>query len=122
MHLIQWLESWWQHQTLIDRVEDFGVATGLLCVLLASFNVIWNWPIAIVSVVLYFYVFYEKKLFADTGLQVYFLIMNIYGWYYWNKKPPTQEKSPVARITSREIIYSILATIVFTVFLGSVLK
>jgi len=56
------------------------------------------------------------------GLQVYFMAMNFYGWYYWNKKPATEEKSPVMRITRREIIYSIIATIVFTVFLGSVLK
>ena len=122
MHLIDWLQTWWQHQTLLDRIEDFGVATGLLCVLLAAFNMIWNWPIAIVSVILYIFVFHEKKLFADMWLQAYFLVMNIYGWYYWNKKPAEEEKAPVARMTSREIVYSIVATVVFTVFFGSVLK
>jgi nicotinamide mononucleotide transporter len=56
------------------------------------------------------------------GLQVYFMAMNFYGWYFWNKKPATEEKAPVFRISMREIIYSVIATIVFTVFLGSVLK
>jgi nicotinamide mononucleotide transporter len=122
MHVIHWLQTWWQQQTFLDRVELFGVATGLLCVLLAALNKIWNWPIAIVSVVLYMYVFHEKKLFADMGLQVYFFVMNIYGWYYWSKKPVSEEKAPVSLITMREIIYSIIATVVFTVFLGSVLR
>ena len=122
MYIIHWLQIWWQHQNFLDRMEVFGVATGLLCVLLAALNKNWNWPIAIVSVILYIYVFHEKTLFADMWLQVYLLVMNIYGWYYWSKKPADEEKAPVARMTPREIIYSIIATAVFTVFFGSVLK
>lgn len=119
MHILPALQDWWQHQTWYEIV---GFITGLLCVGLAALNNIWNWPIAIISVVFSIYIYYEKKLFADTGLQVYFLLMNIYGWYYWNKKPETQEKAPVTRITKREVIYSIAAIVIFTVFLGSVLK
>jgi nicotinamide mononucleotide transporter len=119
MHIIHALQVWWQQQTVIELM---GVFTGVLCVLLAAFNNIWNWPVAIVSVGIYIYIFFHTHLYADMGLQVYFMAMNIYGWYFWNNKPATEEKAPVFRISLREIIYSVIATIVFTVFLGSVLK
>jgi nicotinamide mononucleotide transporter len=119
MGIVHALQTWWQGQSLLEVI---GVITGLLCVYLAAKNIIWNWPIAIVSVVIYIFIFYDKHLFADMGLQVYFLATNIYGWYFWNKKPDTEDKSPVIRIKKKEILLSVLAIVVFTFFLGSVLK
>lgn len=119
MHITHALSAWWQHQTLL---EILGVITGLLCVGLAAINNIWNWPIAIVSVGIYIFIFFDSHLYADMGLQVYFMAMNIYGWYYWSRKPATEETAPVVRITQQEVIYSLIAVVVFTIFLGSVLK
>ena len=119
MHIIPALQDWWHGQTWLEIV---GVITGLLCVGLAAVNNIWNWPIAIVSVAIYIFIFFGARLYADMGLQVYFLVMNVYGWYYWSKKPVTEEKSPVARVTVRELSFSAVAVIVFTFLLGSVLK
>jgi nicotinamide mononucleotide transporter len=56
------------------------------------------------------------------GLQVYFLVINIYGWYYWSKKPATEAKAPVIRIKKNEVVLSVIAVAVFTFLLGSVLK
>nr|WP_317169324.1 nicotinamide mononucleotide transporter [Mucilaginibacter humi] len=42
-----------------------------MCVLAAK-NIIWNWPFAIISVIIYIFIFFEAHLFADMGLQVYF--------------------------------------------------
>lgn len=119
MHIIHALQQWWQQQTWL---EISGVITGLLCVYLAAVNNIWNWPIAIVSVGIYIFIFFDSHLYADMGLQVYFMAMNIYGWYYWSQKSANETKSPVLRITRREILLSIVATIVFTYILGSILK
>jgi nicotinamide mononucleotide transporter len=103
-------------------LEWFGVFTGILCVWLAAKNNIWNWPIAIVSVIIYIFIFSESKLYADMGLQVYFLGMNIYGWYYWSrqKSNPGLER-PISLITKNEILLSIGGVIVFTFALGFLL-
>jgi nicotinamide mononucleotide transporter len=119
MHFTNTLQEWWHHQTWLEII---GVVTGLLCVGLAAINNIWNWPIAIVSVGIYIFIFFDARLYADMGLQVYFMAMNIYGWYYWSKKPATEEKIPVMRVTQAELLYSVIAIVIFTVFLGSVLK
>lgn len=113
------LQEWWHHQTWLEVI---GVITGLLCVYLAAKNNIWNWPFAIISVTIYIFIFYDAHLFADMGLQVYFFVVNLYGWYYWSKKPDTDEKIPVVRITKKETIISAIAILSFTILLGSGLK
>ena len=118
MTAIQTLQTWWQGQSLL---EVAGVISGLLCVYLAAKNIIWNWPLAIISVAIYIFIFYDSQLFADMGLQVYFLAINIYGWYFWSKKSSSQTKTPVASIKQREVILSALAIVIFTFLLGSIL-
>lgn len=103
-------------------LEWCGVFTGILCVWLAAKNNIWNWPIAIVSVLIYILIFFESKLYADMGLQFYFFGMNIYGWYYWSKQKdnPGQER-PISLITKKEILLSIAGVVLFTIVLGFLL-
>lgn len=119
MQIIHALQEWWQQQTWLEII---GVITGLLCVYLAAKNNILNWPFAIISVGIYIFIFFESRLYADMGLQFYFMAMNIYGWYYWSHQPANEKKTPVQLITKKEITLSAIAIVVFTVFLGSVLK
>lgn len=103
-------------------LEWFGVFTGILCVWLAAKNNIWNWPFAIISVVIYIFIFFESRLYADMGLQVYFLGMNLYGWYFWSKnKNNPQASRPISSITSKEILFSIIGISVFTIAIGFLL-
>ena len=115
MLFTQSLQAWWQGQSLL---EVAGVISGLLCVYLAAKNIIWNWPLAIISVTIYIFIFYNSNLFADMGLQVYFLAVNIYGWYFWSQKPSSETKAPVTSIKKREILLSALAILIFTFLLG----
>jgi nicotinamide mononucleotide transporter len=119
MDITKAIETWWAAQSTLEVV---GVITGLLCVYLAARNNIWNWSFAIVSVGIYIFIFWDSKLYADMGLQFYFMAMNIYGWYFWSRKPKTEAKTPVLKITRIEVLLSIAAVIVFTGLLGILLK
>jgi len=114
-YLLYALNDWFKHQTAL---EIAGFITGLLCVYLAARNNIWNWPMAIVSVTLYIFIFLDARLYADMGLQVYFLAMNIYGWYFWSQKNAEEEKTPVLRITMREVLASAVIIAIITPGLG----
>ncbi|WP_199119979.1 nicotinamide riboside transporter PnuC [Pedobacter sp. ASV28] len=103
-------------------LEWAGVFTGLLCVWLAAKNNIWNWPIAIVSVSIYIFIFFESKLYADMGLQFYFFAMNIYGWYYWSKtKDDPSLERPISLMSRKEWLGSVIAIGIFTILLGTTL-
>jgi len=42
---------------------------------------------------IYLFIFFETHLYADMGLQFYFMAMNIYGWYHWSRRPPNEKKT-----------------------------
>ncbi len=110
--------NWLQNQSLLETI---GVISGVLCVWLAARNIIWNWPIAIISVAAYIFIFFEAKLYADMGLQIYFMGMNIYGWYYWSRKPKDADKVPVKSISKKELLFTVFGVATFTTLLGFLL-
>jgi nicotinamide mononucleotide transporter len=112
------ITDWLKSQSLL---EISGVISGIGCVYLAARNNIWSWPLAIISVSLYIIIFYDAKLYADTGLQVYFLITNIYGWYFWSRKSEMDKKVPVSFANGKLILLSLIAIVIFTLLLGTFL-
>jgi nicotinamide mononucleotide transporter len=86
------------HQT--SWLEWVGTITGFACIYLAAKENIWNWPVSIISVVAYAFVFYENKLYGDTGLQLYFLATAFYGWYFWLRKKQVSNQ-PVESIPAK---------------------
>lgn len=112
------MSHWLQQQS---RLELTGVVTGLLCVYLAAKNNIWNWPFAIMSTAIYIFIFAEAALYADMGQNVYLLLINIYGWYYWSRQPADAPKVPVVRITQKQIALLLSITAFATPALGFLL-
>ena len=41
------------------------------------------WPLAIVSSLLYFGLFWSYKLYGDGSLQVFFAVVALWGWWQW---------------------------------------
>ena len=41
------------------------------------------YPVGIVATVLFFFVFWKARLYASAGLQVYFTLIQLYGWWFW---------------------------------------
>lgn len=64
-------------------MESLGVTFGVTQVLLARKNNIHNYLFGIISILISFWVLYQSKLYADIILNLYYLIMSIYGWFYW---------------------------------------
>lgn len=66
-------------------VESIAVFFSVLYVVLAARESIWCWGAACISVSIYIYICYTAKLYPETGLQVFYLIMAGVGYYMWNK-------------------------------------
>ena len=64
-------------------LEVVAVAITLIAVYLTARQIIWCWPLGMVSVSLYAIVFYEARLYADMGLQGLYFLMAAYGWWAW---------------------------------------
>ena len=73
-------------------IESLAVFFSLLYVILATKENIWCWGAALISVSLYIYICFTAKLYPETGLQIFYLIMAIIGYFTWNKKSKEEIK------------------------------
>lgn len=91
------LYDWW-HLTLrevaeTDWVQWLAVALAIAEVLLAKVNNIALYPAGIASTILAVYILLTAGLFAESLLNGYYIVMSVYGWWFWIKKknePPVQ--------------------------------
>ena len=83
MHDI-WLQiiSAWHAQSILEIIAVF---TAILYLVLAIKENIWCWLFAFISTAIYIYLFHSVALLSESLLNVYYLLMAIYGWYQWRK-------------------------------------
>ena len=64
-------------------LEAAGLVSGILCVWLLIKEHILTFPIGMLYAVVTVIVVARALLFADVLLNLYYVLMNAYGWYYW---------------------------------------
>ncbi len=64
-------------------MEGFGFLTGVACVALLVRQSIWNWPLGIANNLVFSVLFYRTGLYADVGLQGFYIAISVYGWWSW---------------------------------------
>jgi nicotinamide mononucleotide transporter len=64
-------------------LEAVAVVFGIVSVYLSTQENIWSWPTALVNVALFSALFLRSGLYSDTGLQVVYFVLSLYGWYEW---------------------------------------
>lgn len=60
----------------------------VLAVLMVIGNIrekLWAWPLAIISSLLYFVLFWRSKLYGDATLQLFFMALACWGWLQWRR-------------------------------------
>jgi nicotinamide mononucleotide transporter len=66
-------------------LEAVAVFFGLLSVWYARKENILVFPTGIISVLIYVYICFGAKLYADMGINAYYFAMSMYGWYTWSQ-------------------------------------
>lgn len=75
-----------------DAVEFAATILTVACILLGTARSLWQYPVGVASTILFFFVVYGARLYANAGLQVFFLAMQFYGWLYWLRGGPERRK------------------------------
>ena len=100
--------------------DALGFITGLLCVWLTAKANIWNFPMGILNSLILGVVFLEQRLFADSALQVVFIVLSLQGWIQWSAQK--QDQKMQFRSTSvREQLVLTGVALALTVLIWSVL-
>lgn len=93
MSLSYWINLLLQQLKETSWIEWLAVAFGVAEVLLARVNKGALYPAGIAGTLLSIYLFMTSGLYAESLLNLYYVIMSIYGWWYWIRKknmPPVQ--------------------------------
>jgi nicotinamide mononucleotide transporter len=83
-----------------NYVEILGVINSLVYLYCSVKQIIWLWPFGMLSSALFIFIFFSSKFYADMGLQVYYLGVSVYGWYFWSRSSDREQKGgrPVSRL------------------------
>jgi nicotinamide mononucleotide transporter len=94
----------------MNMLEWVAAGLGVINVALVVRRSVWNYPFGIAMVSLYFFVFYDARLYSDSLLQIFFLVVQIYGWRAWLLAKRAAGEVPVAVLSGRERIAWAAAT------------
>lgn len=97
--------------------EWLGVFFSMLQVVLASRNNSLNYLFGIAGVLLTLYVMAVSGLYAEFTLNLYYLVMSIYGWFYWLRGKASAQ-IPITKSSSKDWIMSVsIVLISFVLFM-----
>lgn len=100
----------------ITSIEIAAVVLAILYLVLAAFQNIWCWLAAAISSILYVKICFDAQLFIETGLQVFYLIMAIVGYYNWQKNSlSANDKKQVNNIKVKEFLKGLLSCSVISI-------
>jgi len=114
--MIQTVMEW----LLSNKTELLGAILGILYIQFSIRQSILTWPTGLLTSLLYVIVFYKSALYAAMGLQVYYVAISVYGWYYWLKGKNANNKSllPVLRTNKKLWLkLGIISILIYSVIL-----
>jgi len=97
--------------TLVEAIATlFGVAAVWLTIRRNALC----WPVGLVQVVLYIYIFYGARLYSDVILHIIYVFLQFYGWYRWRASDARMPELHVSQATA-----GVLTGCLVTVVLGT---
>lgn len=103
-------------------VELAAAAVTIVSIWLATRENVWYYPTGVVSVLLYTWIFYEVRLYAETGLQIVWLALLLYGWYHWLHGGVNRAEAAVSRTPRWGWASVLMSGVVATVAIAIVQK
>ncbi len=99
----------------MNWIEPIAALLGILSVWYARKENILVFPFGIASVAIYIYICFVARLYANAGINVVYLISNMYGWYMWSRTGDDNQKLQISRNTPSQNILSWIAVAVIYV-------
>lgn len=98
------------YSTLDIVLEITAVFFGVFSVLYAKKNNVLVYPSGIVASIIFVYLLIKWGLFGDFIINIFYIIMSIYGWYLWTRKANGKDLLNISRTNRKE---KIIASMIF---------
>lgn len=98
----------------VSVAELLGFVTGAASVWLTVLARISNFPVGIANSAFFLVLFLSARLFADSGLQVVYIVLGLAGWWQWLHGGQARSRLTVARSSWRLLaacgVFTVAAT------------
>lgn len=104
-------------------MDVLGTTLGLLYLYLEMKENIWMWIVGCVMPVIYIFVLYDKGIYADCAMEVYYFFAGLYGFIFWlrgkeKKGKPVEISHAPKKLKSMLWVYALALWMLF----GTILK
>jgi nicotinamide mononucleotide transporter len=105
------VDLWVIHTSVIELI---AVGFGLASVWLVKKEVVWAFPVGAVNVLIYVFICFSARLYAYAGINVFYFLMGMYGWYNWIRKTGSDDHVPITVCRKKERwLYAALILVFF---------
>jgi nicotinamide mononucleotide transporter len=77
---------------------------GLAYILLEYKASVWMWLVGFMMQALGIVLYYQKGLYADCGMEFYYLSMTVYGYWKWVRGSVSKESLPISHFPKRLVL------------------
>lgn len=77
---------------------------GLAYILLEYRASLWMWVVGFAMQALGIVLYYQKGLYADCGMEFYYLSMTVYGYWKWVRGTSSKNSLPITHISLRLLV------------------
>ena len=106
----------------MSPLEIIAVIISVIGVTLTVKRNMWCWWFNFAAFVLYAYLFYEFKLYGETILQFFFIVVNFYGFYHWFKGKQQDHEIRIEPIAQKTVLFQMLLAALGGLIFGLTLK
>lgn len=111
---------------LSNWIEFTGALLAVAYLFLSINGNIWLWFLGFATSSFYLIIFYNNQLYADMGLQFYYIIVSVYGWIHWMGKGKNNKKiqTSISTITLTKLnwLLALSSVLVLQITLYLILK
>lgn len=106
-----------------NAIEVVATITGLIYLVYSVKGNVLLWVFGLITSILYAYVFFKAAIYADMGINIYYVVISVYGWYHWKFGiKHEQRKLPVSKLNRKTGIILFLVSVIIFALIAFVLN
>ena len=103
------------------NLETVAVALAIAYLILAMRQNSFCWYCAFFSTAIYVYIFGDVSLYMESALNIYYMLMAVYGWYQWRRGGVYGTGIAICRWPIKQHCLELLLIVIATLLSGSIL-
>jgi nicotinamide mononucleotide transporter len=105
-----------------SNIEVVAVVFGLIYIIFAANENIWCWPAGFIGTGTSIYLFWDGSLYMESALNVYYLLMAVFGWWQWQHGSRQKSTLSIRSLEIREHFFIIALITILSLSSGYLLS